>query len=62
MESDELVLLMKQVEEKGIDWETVEKKAKVSHDLLNLYAKSGPVPVTLINSLKTLLEEPSTNS
>jgi hypothetical protein len=62
MESDELVLLMKQVEEKGIDWETVEEKTKVSHDLLNLYAKSGPVPVTLINSLKTLLEEPSTNS
>ncbi len=62
MESDELVLLMKQVEEKGIDWQTVEEKTKVSHDLLNLYAKSGPVPVTLINSLKTLLEEPSTNS
>jgi hypothetical protein len=57
MESQELVQLMNEVEEKGIAWETVEEKIKVSHDLLDLYARSGPVPVTIINNLKKLLEE-----
>jgi hypothetical protein len=56
MESEVLVGLMKQVEEKGIAWETVEEKIKVPHALLNLYAASGPVPVTIINNLKKVLE------
>jgi hypothetical protein len=57
MESEELVQLMKQVEEKGIPWKEVEEKIKVSHDLLNLYVHSGPVPVTIIKNLKKFLEE-----
>ena len=57
MDSEELVQLMDQVKEKGIAWDTVEEKIKVSHDLLNLYANSGPVPVTIINDLKKVLEE-----
>ena len=56
MDSEELIQLMHQVEEKGIDWETVKEKIKVSHELLNLYAQSGPVPVTIIKGLKNLLE------
>ncbi len=40
----------------GNSWEKVEEEAKISHDLLKLYAASGPVPVTLINKLKTLVE------
>ena len=57
MESEELIQTMKKVEEKGIGWDTVEEKIKVSRDLLNLYARSGPVPVTIINNLKKMLEE-----
>ncbi len=57
MESEELVKLLEQVEAKGIDWQKVEEKIKVSHDILKLYAASGPVPVTIINGLKELLEE-----
>ncbi|NQT55666.1 MAG: hypothetical protein HQ551_05520 [Desulfobacteraceae bacterium] len=57
MESEELTQLMKQVEEKKIGWGTVEKQIKVSHALLNLYSKSGPVPVTIINNIKKVLEE-----
>ncbi len=56
MESEELIRIMKQVEEKGIGWDTVEEKIKVPYDLLSLYARSGPVPVTIINGLKNLLE------
>ena len=56
MESKELIKLMEKIEEKGIPPEKVEEEAKVSYDLLKLYAKSGPVPVTIINSLKRLLE------
>ena len=56
MESTELVELMGKIEAKGIVWEKVEEEAKISHDLLKLYAVSGPVPVTLINKLKTLVE------
>ena len=56
MESEELVKLMEEVEAKGIGWDKVEEQIKVSHDLLKLYAKSGPVPVTVINNLKKLLE------
>ncbi|MFO7601157.1 MAG: hypothetical protein R6X27_15335 [Candidatus Desulfacyla sp.] len=59
MSSEELIKLMKQVEEKGIGWDTVEQKIKVSHQVLNLYANSGPVPVTIIKNLNKLLEEPA---
>ncbi len=58
MESEELVKLMEEVEAKGIGWDKVKEQIKVSHDLLKLYAKSGPVPVTVINNLKKLLENP----
>jgi len=57
MESKELAELMEKVEAKGIDWDTVKEKTKTSHDLLKLYSNSGPVPVTIINNLKKLLEE-----
>ncbi|MDQ1333192.1 MAG: hypothetical protein QG552_142 [Thermodesulfobacteriota bacterium] len=56
MSSEELIKLMKQVEEKGIGWDTVEQKIKVSHQVLNLYSNSGPVPVTIINNLNKLIE------
>jgi len=58
MESEELIELMKQVEEKGVPWEEVEEKAKVPQQIIKLYANSGPVPVTLINNLKKILEDP----
>jgi hypothetical protein len=58
MSSEQLTQLIKQVEEKGIDWETIEEKTKAPHQVLNLYANSGPVPVTITNSLKKLLEDP----
>jgi hypothetical protein len=58
MDSQGLIDLMNQVEEKGIGWDTVEEKIKVSHQVLNLYSNSGPVPVTIEKSLKKLLEEP----
>ena len=57
MDSKELVELMEKLEKRGVGWETVEEKIKVPHALLNLYAKSGPVPVTIINNLKQVLEE-----
>jgi hypothetical protein len=59
MNSEELIQLMKQVEEKGIGWDTVEQKIKVSHQILDLYASSGPVPVTIIKNLNKLIEEPA---
>ncbi len=57
MNTEELAALMKEVEEKGLDWGEVEKKLEVSKQLLDLYVKSGPVPVTLIKKLKQILEE-----
>lgn len=57
MNSQELIDLMQQVEEKGIGWDTVQEKIKVSHQVLSLYANSGPVPVTIEKNLKKLLEE-----
>lgn len=57
MSSEELAKLMKQVEEKGMDWEAVEKKIKVPRQVLNLYVNSGPVPVTLMKNLTKLVEE-----
>ena len=58
MSSEEFIQLMKQVEEKGIGWEAIEAKTKASHQVLDLYANSGPVPVTITNNLKKLLEDP----
>jgi hypothetical protein len=57
MDSGELIQLMEQIEEKSIGWDVVKEKIKVSHDLLKLYAQSGPVPVTIINNLKKLIAE-----
>ncbi len=57
MESEELVELMKQIEDRGIGWDKVQEQIKVSHDLLKLYVNSGPVPVTIIKGLKKVLEE-----
>ena len=56
MESEELSKLMKQIEEKGIGWDKVEEETKISYDLLKLYLNSGPVPVTIIDGLKKVLE------
>ena len=57
MESVELKEIMEKIEAKGIGWDKVQEQTKASHDLLKLYANSGPVPVTLLNKLKKLLEE-----
>lgn len=57
MDSRELIQLMAQIEEKSIGWDVVKEKTKVSRDLLKLYAQSGPVPVTIINNLKKVIEE-----
>jgi hypothetical protein len=57
MESEELVQLMNQVDEKGIDWSKVEAKIKVQRQILNLYSVSGPVPVAIIKNLKKVVEE-----
>ena len=59
MDSQALIDLMNQVEEKGIGWDTVTEKIKVSHQVLSLYSNSGPVPVTIEKNLKKLLEEPA---
>jgi hypothetical protein len=59
MESEELIQLMEQIEAKGIGWDQVEEKIKVSHNVLTLYTRSGPVPVTIIKGLKQMLEEGS---
>ena len=59
MDSEELVKLMKEVQEKGVGWDAVQEKTKVSKQILDLYVNSGPVPVTLINNMKSLLETPS---
>jgi hypothetical protein len=56
MNTEELAALMKQVEEKGLNWSEVEKKIEVPKQLLDLYVKSGPVPVTLIKKLRQVVE------
>jgi len=61
MNSEELVSLIKQVHEKGLDWNEVEKKLDVPKQLLDLYARSGPVPVTIIRKLKQVIEEGKQN-
>ena len=58
MDSEGLAGLMKQIEEKGIGWDKVEEQTKISYDLLKLYVNSGPVPVTIVNGLKKVLEDP----
>jgi hypothetical protein len=55
--SEELSQLLKQVEDKGIAWETVEEKLKTSRSLLDLYIHSGPVPDTIIKGLNQVLEQ-----
>ena len=57
MESEELVELMAKIDDKGIPHDKVEEKTKVPYNLLKLYANSGPVPITIINNLKKMLEE-----
>lgn len=57
MESQELIEIMEKIEAKGLDWGKVGEKIKVKHDILKLYANSGPVPVTIIKNLKKVLEE-----
>ena len=57
MESEELIELMAKIDAKGITSDKVEEQTKVPYKLLKLYANSGPVPVTIINNLKKLLEE-----
>jgi hypothetical protein len=58
MNSQGLIDLMNQVEEKGMDWDTVTEKIKIPYQVLSLYRNSGPVPVTIEKNLKKLLEEP----
>jgi hypothetical protein len=50
---------MKQVEGEEIGGGTVEQKIKVSHQVLDLHVNSGPVPVTIIQNLNKLLEQPA---
>ena len=59
MNSQGLIDLMNQVEEKGMDWDTVTAKIKIPYQVLSLYRNSGPVPVTIEKNLKKLLEEPA---
>lgn len=56
MNTQELIDLMTKVEQKGLTWETVEQKIKTPKQILDLYAKSGPVPVTIIKGLRQLVE------
>ncbi|MCP4576389.1 MAG: hypothetical protein GY846_08930 [Deltaproteobacteria bacterium] len=58
MNSQGLIDLMDQVEEKGMDWDTVTEKIKIPYQVLSLYRNSGPVPATIEKNLKKLLEEP----
>ncbi len=57
MDTQELVELISQVEQKGISWDKLEEELKISRELLNLYAKSGPVPPRIINNLRKFVEE-----
>ena len=57
MDSQGLIDLMNQVEEKGIGWDTVKEKTKISRELLDLYVRSGPIPGTIFKDLNKVLEE-----
>jgi hypothetical protein len=56
MEKSELNELKEQLEAKGIKWEEAAEKIKVDVHLLDLYIASPPVPISIINPLKKLLE------
>ncbi len=56
MEKSELNELKEQLEAKGIKWEEAAEKIKFDVHLLNLYLASPPVPISVINPLKKLLE------
>jgi hypothetical protein len=56
MEKSELIELKEQLEAKGIKWEEAAEKIKFDVKLLNLYLASPPVPISVINPLKKLLE------
>jgi hypothetical protein len=56
MESEELVKLMESIDSHGIGWDKVQQETKIPYAILQLYARSGPVPVTIIKKLKTFLE------
>jgi hypothetical protein len=56
MEKSELKVLKEQLEAKGITWEEAAGKIKFEVSLLNLYLVSPPVPISVTNPLKKLLE------
>jgi hypothetical protein len=56
MERSELSELKEQLEAKGITWEDAAEKTKFDVRLLNLYLVSPPVPISVINPLKKILE------
>jgi hypothetical protein len=56
MEKSELQELKEQLEAKGIKWEEAAEQIKFDPRLLNLYLVSPPVPISVINPLKKLLE------
>ena len=56
MEKSELHELKEQLQAKGIAWEEAAGKIKVDVKLLDLYLISPPVPISVINPLKKLLE------
>lgn len=56
MEKSELQELKEKLEAKGISWEKAAEEAKFDVRLLNLYLVSPPVPISVINPLKKLLE------
>jgi len=52
-----LAALMEQIQQKGIAWDKVEGAVKTSEAILELYTRSGPVPVTILKGLEKLLGE-----
>ncbi len=56
MEKSELHQLKEQLETKGVSWAEAAEKIKFDVRLLNLYLVSPPVPISVINPLKKLLE------
>lgn len=56
MERSELNELKEKLEAKGIKWEEAAAKINVDVTLLNLYLNSPPVPISVLNPLKKLLE------
>jgi hypothetical protein len=56
MESEELVKLMETIDTKGIGWDKVQEQTKIPYAILKLYARSGPVPVTIVKKLKAFVD------